>query len=103
MPGAEAIKSLVTARVRGIVFLRACPGAYKTTPATQDTVDIVAENVSALPKIGDQWTHFLHHLAKAVGQTAGHRVWGGYAREIVLALGGKEYWVRQNRKRRART
>ncbi len=93
---AQALKLLVTARVRSILFgpenpLPSTGLTWSDAPLDLGRIENAKPSIRALKVFGAQDgiqspVHYLEHLAKAVEATMGHPVWGRKAVAVLAAL-----------------
>lgn len=103
-----ALKSIITRRLRAIVFRRdECNGDYTDQPLKahhlRDLEHCVREILIQSPGTAPKLSHFVTHLGDALLVTAAHPIWAGYADEargllriMTRELSRHEYFNRYN-------
>jgi hypothetical protein len=82
--GMRCLKAAITERIRGIVFVKDCPGQYTTVPLSTPLSIVEGYAKNARSQQGGQ--HFIDHLRLAVKATQGHPIWNGHGAELVSLL-----------------
>jgi hypothetical protein len=79
--GYSTVKSVLTERLRGIVFtLNECPGDYRTDSLTSKELEELKTQTGELSH------HIATHLRRAVSATRNHPIWGGFGEQVLEAL-----------------
>lgn len=80
----EVLKSIITARIRAIVFHEASGSLYNSSPLTNEGLEQVRTIMSSLK----QNDHYINHLREAVEVTLDNKLWGGRGRTLHSILRG---------------
>jgi hypothetical protein len=86
-----SVKSEITERIRGIVFVDSCPGSYNESVLGEYGLRIFKIAYEQLAEMNTPGvSHYMNHLLLAVRATRKHPVWGNHAEKIIGMLG---FWA----------
>jgi hypothetical protein len=83
------MKQIITARIRGIVFVDGCPGNYTEDILSETEMKtfikvcaLIVRDALDAPAV----SHYMNHLLLAVRATREHPIWGNHAEKIIRKL-----------------